>query len=73
MMFDVKVGDKLRCLVDRPDGANVNAGEYVTVTKVRANMWISFVNFPTHRAVLDWMGSLTEGEWEPVIVDLENK
>lgn len=72
-MFDVKVGDQLISLVDRPKMAHVMKGEVVIVTKVNSKGNISFKSLPEHPWLGDWIGNLREGHWQPVVIDLENK
>lgn len=73
MMFDVKVGDQLISLVDRPKMSAVMKGEIVLVTKVYAGGRISFRSLENHPWPGDWVGNLRDGHWNPVVVDLENK
>lgn len=72
-MFDVKVGDQLISLVDRPKMAAVMKGEIVLVTRVDALGNISFRSLGKHPWPGDWVGNLRDGHWNPVVVDLENK
>lgn len=73
MMFDVKVGDQLISLVDRPKMAAVMKGEVVIVTRVGLEGSISFRSFPEHPWLGDWVGNIRTGHWQPVVIDLENK
>lgn len=72
-MFDVKVGDQLISLVERPSAAGVSKGEVVIITSVLEGGVFLFRSFPNHRADWDWVGNINYGWWEPVVVDLENK
>lgn len=70
MMLNVKEGDILRCLVDRPYAASVYKGDLVKVTRVWEDGDIRFSPLDKDRS---YMGDITHGHWEPYHVDLENK
>lgn len=72
-MFDVKVGDQLISLVDRPKLAGVSKGETVIITRIEQGGNICFRNFHNHHVNGDWVGNINDGWWELVVVDLENK
>lgn len=77
-MFDVKVGDMLRCNKNRPLAAGIKEGDIVKV--VQAERWgelgettFSFVSEMRDSDGLKWVGNNFCGYFEAMPVDLENK